>query len=264
MVFDKQGRFVNGLNQSDFELRIDGKPQPVQFFERITAGSANEEAQLLAARGLAPGPNVKEPKSVPLDRGRLVFFYVDDLHLRTSDVPYTRKLLLSFIDKDMGQNDMAEITSVTGQVGFLQQLSDNKTVLRAAVDRLRARPYFVTDLERPPMTEYQAIQIDHYDRDLNDYFVEQVMREYPGITRQQAEAQVQGRAHQILAQGGNVTTNTLAGLESLVRSSSKLSGRKLLFFISSGFFLDERNSDSRDRLRRITNGRAQRRSYLFN
>lgn len=258
MVFDKQGRFVSGLNQGDFELRIDGKPQPVQFFESITAGSANEEAQLSAARGVSAKAVGKEtPISVPLDRGRTVFFYVDDLHLTAGDVPFTRKLLLSFIEKDMGQNDEVAITSVTGQIGFLQQLSDNKTVLRAAVDRLKPRPYVVTDFERPPMSEYQALKIDHYDRDLTDYFVEQLMREFPGTSRQQAEAQIQGRAHQILAQASNVTTNTLVGLESLVRSSSGLSGRKLVFFISSGFFLDDRNSDSSDRLRRITSAAAR-------
>src|SRR6202171_4637422 len=140
MVFDKQGRFVNGLKQADFELRIDGKPQPVRFFERVTAGSANEEAQLSAARGISPAAKGKEPtKAVPLDRGRTICFYVDDLHLAARDVPPTRKLLLSFIDKEMGQNDMAAITSATGQIGFLQQLSDNKAVLRAAVDRLKAR-----------------------------------------------------------------------------------------------------------------------------
>jgi len=258
MVFDKQGRFVNGLKQSDFELRVDGKSQPVQFFERVTAGSADEEAQLSAARGRPTTSKGKEvSQSVPLDRGRTIFFYVDDLHLSARDLPYIRKLLLSFIEKEMGQNDMVAIASVTGQIGFLQQLSDNKTVLRAAVDRLKVRPYSVTDMERPPMSEYQALLIDRYDRDLTDFFVEQIMRDFPGISRQQAEAQVQGRAHQILVQGANVTTNTLAGLESLVRSSSKLAGRKLVFFISSGFFMDDRNGDSSDRLRRITGAAAR-------
>src|ERR1700730_1279945 len=54
MVFDKQGRFVNGLKREDFQLRIDGKPQPIEFFERVAAGSANEEMQLSAARGSSP------------------------------------------------------------------------------------------------------------------------------------------------------------------------------------------------------------------
>ena len=42
MVFDKAGRFVDGLRREDFELRIDGKTKPVQFFERVAAGTAME------------------------------------------------------------------------------------------------------------------------------------------------------------------------------------------------------------------------------
>src|SRR5205823_1043348 len=56
MVFDKQGRFIDGLVQKDFELRLDGKPQPIKFFDRVKAGAVNEDAQLAAARGASqPG-----------------------------------------------------------------------------------------------------------------------------------------------------------------------------------------------------------------
>src|ERR1043165_6425628 len=75
MVFDKQGKFVNGLTADNFELRIDGKPRPIQGFEQITAGSS-EESQLAAARG-ANTVNLERP--APLDRGRIVFFFIDDL-----------------------------------------------------------------------------------------------------------------------------------------------------------------------------------------
>jgi hypothetical protein len=33
-VVDKQGRFVEGLDRDQFELRVNGKEQPVAFFER--------------------------------------------------------------------------------------------------------------------------------------------------------------------------------------------------------------------------------------
>src|SRR5205807_2564202 len=74
MVFDKQGRFVNGLKREDFALSIDGKPQRIEFFDRVAAGSASEEAQLTAARGTSSSTNLSA--TVPLDRGRTVFFYV--------------------------------------------------------------------------------------------------------------------------------------------------------------------------------------------
>jgi VWFA-related protein len=258
MVFDKQGRFVNDLKPSDFDLRIDGKPQQVQFFERVTAGTANEEAQLAAARGLSAAPNGKDSaRAVPLDRGRTVFFYVDDFHLSPSSLMAARKLLLRFIDRDMGQNDEVAIASASGQVGFLQQLTDNRSVLHAAIDRLSARATSVRDLDRPPMSEYQALQIDRYDRDLLDYFIEETIKNNPGTDRQMAAAIVASRASTLLQQASNITRNSLAGLESLVRSSSKLTGRKLIFLLSDGFFIDHRNSDSADRLRSITDAAAR-------
>jgi len=72
-----------------------------------------------------------------------------------------------------------------------------------------------------------------------------------------AEATVRGRARALMQQAGNITTNTLAGLEGLVRSARELPGRKLVFFISGGFFLGERGSDTIDKLRRITSAAAR-------
>ena len=39
-VVDKDGRFVDGLDRNQFELTVDGKPRPINFFERVKAGSA--------------------------------------------------------------------------------------------------------------------------------------------------------------------------------------------------------------------------------
>lgn len=267
MVFDKQGRFVNGLKREDFELRIDGKPQPIEFFDRITAGSADEETQLSAARGNSPSNQRKVAGPVPLDRGRTIFFYVDDFHLSAGDLVFMRKALLRFIDNDFGQNDEAVITSASGQIGFLQQLTYNKAVLRAAVGRIKARPYAVPDGERPPMTEYQALLIDRSPasmgpsannyHDLTEYFIEKVLEETQDNSREAAELRVRSRARAILQQAAAITTNTLEGLNSLVRSSSQLPGRKLIFFISDGFFIDQRNSDVADRLQAITSAAAR-------
>lgn len=257
MVFDKEGRFVDGLKKEDFELRIDGQPKPIDFFERVTAGSASEESQLAAARGSSNRTNnpVTEAPS-PLDRGRPIFFYIDDLHLDLGSLIAAKKVMSDFVDKQMGQNDEVAITSASGQIGFLQQLTDNKTVLHAALERLKFRPYSVRDMDRPPMTEYQAMLIGRYDRDVTNYFIEQFMIQNPGISRNTAEMQVQARARQIMQQSDNITIAALAGLDSLIRSVNKISGRKLVFFISGGFFLDTQGS-SMDRLRRMTSVAAR-------
>jgi VWFA-related protein len=252
MVFDKQGRFVDNLKPEQFELKVDGKPQPLSFFERVTAGSAGEEAQLAAARGTAPTTPSSGAGVKPLDRGRTILFFLDDLHLSFESLERSRKSLLRFIDDEMGQNDIAAITSASGRIGFLQQFTGNKAVLRAAVARLKYQPYNVTSAERPPMSEYQALAIERGDIDALGYFIDQIRRDMPGINRDSAETMVRGRARQILTQAGSVTTNTLSTLDSLMRSASRLPGRKLVVFMSDGFFLDEQNGNPLDRLRRIT------------
>ena len=256
MVFDKQGRFVNGLTKEDFELKIDGKPKPISFFETITSGSANEEAQLAAARGRS-GTRTTGSAPLPLDRGRPMYFYIDDLHMDMASVVRTQKLINNFIDDQMGQNDEAAIAAASGQIGFLSQLTDNKFVLRAALARLKYKPYSSTDSEFPRMSEYQALLVSKRDRDVTDYFVEQVIARNPGITRESAELMVESLANLILSHASRVTTNTLIGLQSLVRSVQDIPGRKLVFFLSDGFFLADRNSDARDRLRRITSAAAR-------
>src|SRR5215813_15532610 len=100
MVFDKSGKFVNGLKPENFELRVDGKPREIQAFEQISAGS-NEESQLAAARG-ATTLNLQRP--VPLDRGRIVFFYIDDFHIDLAGTVAAKKVINHFLDKEMGQN----------------------------------------------------------------------------------------------------------------------------------------------------------------
>src|SRR5205807_6371952 len=46
MVFDKQGRFVEGLRPEQFELSVDGKAQPISILERVISGSRTEASQL--------------------------------------------------------------------------------------------------------------------------------------------------------------------------------------------------------------------------
>jgi len=257
MVFDKQGRFADGLRREDFELRIDGKVKAIEFFERISVGSVNEETQLSAARGTLSANKTSQLGAVPLDRGRTVFFYLDDLHLGLGSLAATRKVMTDFIEREMNQNDEAAITSASGQIGFLQQLTDQKAVLRAALQRVKYRPYSVRDFDRPAMTEYQALLVDSNDRDVFEYFLEQTMRSNPGLTRDIAENMVRVRVTTILQQASNITRQTLSGLEELVKTSSKLPGRKLVFFFSDGFLLDHRNSDSLANIRKITSDAAR-------
>jgi VWFA-related protein len=137
-VVDKRGRFVEGLRPDQFLLSLDGKPQSISFFELIKTGSARESAQLAAARGDRLGD---QPAAVPAagNQGRIILFFLDDLHLSGASLIRARQALTEFIDNQMRQNDQVAIVSTSGQIGFLQQLSDYKPMLHAAIDRLAYR-----------------------------------------------------------------------------------------------------------------------------
>ncbi|MFL6337339.1 MAG: VWA domain-containing protein [Pyrinomonadaceae bacterium] len=256
MVFDGSGKFVDGLKPEQFELRVDGKPQQVVFFERVKAGTVNEDAQIAAARGGA-GAALAGGAAVPLDRGRTLVFFVDDLHLSPASAITIRKTIQRFIDEELGQNDEAAVVSASGLVGFLSQLTDNKAVLRAAVERINTRPYAVRDGQSPAMNEVQSAAVQHNDISVIDYYVEYLLRENPFLKRDQAEQQVQSRAHNIIQQSNTIAMNTLRTLATVVRGFGPLPGRKVLFFVSDGFLVDDNDSGVRDRMRTISDAAAR-------
>src|SRR5258706_8029283 len=259
MVFDKKGRFVDGLQREQFELIVDGKPQPISSFEQVRAGSSKDRERL-AANGNALTPLPEKP-AINESRGRTIVFFIDDLHLSLDSLGRTRKTLAQFIDHEMNDNDRVAITSTSGDIGFLQQFTDNKSVLHTAAERLIQHPYNVRDLanSQTPMTENMALAIERReDPHVLDFYIERCLREaFPlNYKRATCEVEVVNRARAILLQAASVISNTYGSLESLMRSSAQLPGRKLVFFISDGFLLDTgpRNSDPRGKLREITDG----------
>jgi VWFA-related protein len=295
-VLDKQGRFVDGLRSEQFQLLIYGKPQAISFFEQLRAGS-ERETQLVRAR---TDQRTTAEKASPLissttDRGRTIFFFVDDLHLSPASVGRTRDLLLNYVDDMMGPKDQAVITTATGQLGFLQQLTGDHGVLHRAIQRLTYRASTIGDaITSPAMNEYQATAIENGDRDALSYFIDKQCDEFKrmdrgvcavdtGMTnnavydgtnsggsgrtmnnlRSEAERLVRSRARAIARQAAQVALNTLASLESLIRSASSLPERKLFFFISDGFFINYLRSTNAYDLRRVADAALRSGAVIY-
>src|SRR5687767_8086505 len=68
-VFDKQGRFVEGLTKEDFELQVDRRPAPISFFESIVAGSARDRSVRLATKN---DPVTEDRRAAPSSRRRTI------------------------------------------------------------------------------------------------------------------------------------------------------------------------------------------------
>lgn len=256
-VVDSRGNFVNGLKREQFELIVDGKPQTISFFEQVEAGSDRERRQVVLP--------TRETKDRPIDRtsstsdsyGRTIIFFIDDLHLSLDSLGRTRRMLARFIDHEMVETDQVVIASPSGDIGFLQQFTDNKTVLRAAGARLTHKPYNVREMSREatPMSEYMALTIERKsDPRAFQFYVDECLKTAPPRYPQRScEVEVINRARLILLQATSVIVNTYTSLERLMQSAATLPGRKLAFFISDGFLLETgpRSADTGDALSRI-------------
>jgi VWFA-related protein len=264
MVFDKEGKFVSGLPREQFELLVADKPQPIEFFESVETGGRAEEKALRAV-GSKKAPVAAEPVGPVSDRGRIVLFFVNDLHLEPGSIARTHKLLTSYVDHMLGPNDQAAITSASGRIGFLQQLTDNPAVLHAAIDRIKIVPGPTFDSQRPSISPYAAyLIVERHDRQLFDAFVDLTLRSNSmrESDRPVAASMVEQRTRTILTLTDATVKNSLSSLVSLMRSTAKLPGRKLVFFISDGFMPNFTGSDFTTMMERAT-GAANRSSVVI-
>ena len=264
-VVDKRGRFVDGLRADDFELRVDSRLQPLSFFEKVAAGSVDEEKQLTAARRGDKAALAKLPET-PLsgtDRGRVIFFFVDDVHVTSDGLTRARSVITHFVENKMTAKDRVAVVSTSGQIGFLQQLTDNKAVLREAISRLNTRYNPETTASKVSISEVDAnLVANHGDSGLFAYLMEATMKEFQ-TNALNAYTIVTNRVRQINAQSTIAEVNTLSRLLSFMRSTTPLAGRKLLFFISDGFVVDAKRSNGSEVMRRVANEAARNNVVIY-
>ncbi|HEV8168235.1 MAG TPA: VWA domain-containing protein [Pyrinomonadaceae bacterium] len=248
-VLDKKGNFVDGLQRDQFELMVDGKARPVAFFERITSGSPRER-ELAATLGNPEAAT--KPIAPSRVAGRTILFFLDDQHLSADSMNRTRMMLQRFLEREMTSNDNVAITTASGQVGFLEQFTNNRAILDEAMSRLVPRPYDAEGYSAggtAKMTEYMAFQLNtsKSDTKLLNVYIDECMkgsnlfraaRMTAALLRQACETEVKNSSRAILIQAGQITQNTYHSLSSVMRSLMRVPGRKLAFFISDGFLLD--------------------------
>lgn len=268
MVFDKNGKFVDGLKPEQFQLKIDKSPREISFFEIIRSGgftSKREDVKSDQPNAAGEPKTVKPPKTDA--QRRAVIFFVDDFHLAPDSLARTRTALLDFIDRGIGEGDLVAITSPSGQIGFLQQFTADREALRSAVARLNYRTNTKTDMQQPPMSEYIAMKIREGDDQAISYYVQEIHKQscfkagnqtICTMSPQAAKQQVRMRAQQMVVESAPATDDTLRLLEGLMRTAAQLPGRKLVFMISDGFYLTDTKTGAIDRIKRVTDaaGRA--------
>jgi VWFA-related protein len=271
-VVDKKGRFVGDLPSDQFQLLVDGKPRAISLIEQVVEGKGAVPVSLERTQANANPEGLRVGSRSYM--GRTVVFFLDDFHLAPQSVERTRQMIAHYIENEMGPQDQSAIASSSGQIGFLQQFTNNKTVLRTALSRVVPKPYVVRGFGTgsAPMTEYMALTIENKsDENVKKFYIEECLKQgsnadphFFAALYASCETQVKNSARGILMQSAAIIQNTYDSLESLIRTTSKMQGRKLAFFVSDGFLLDTgpRNGSPQYRLRKITDA-AQQAGVVF-
>ena len=272
-VFDRHGKLVGSLQPEHFTLSVDGQKRPISLLSRITSGSQTEAEQLNALH--AATKTAGTPRTLLSRPGRLIFFFVDDIHLSPDGIARMRKALAQFIEMQMGQDDQVAIVSTSGRIGFLQQLTDNRVVLQTAISRLGNARNVDEYVGKTKITEQMASQIqDGHNSTLFYYLMDSVKADFQmgmGVRRrgqgnssaQQASRLLTNRVRAIAAQAKLDTTATLDGLRGLLQSSASLPGRKLVFFVSDGFIVDPRGSTALQTLKELSQMAARSGAVIY-
>ncbi len=256
-VVDAQGKFVSGLKPEQFELRVDGNPVAVSFVEHVNSFGV---AKSVAAKPGAP---------------RKVVIFFDDLHLSRASVEHLRRAAPELLDGLLRHDEVA-IVSASGQIGFLQQFTRHPAVWRAAVSRLMPQPTEIKDGENPPLSEYVAIRIAQGDKDALTYYTNDLLRSLQftyalpkyggkgagflvGSESDQAARVILQRAEALVARSNSYTNATLSALAGFLRNSARMPGRKIVLFITDGFFL----GGDASRLHKLTDAAARTGAVVY-
>jgi VWFA-related protein len=131
----RDGKQVTDLKPEDFELFEDGRPQQITTFSYIS--NVADVASSKSAPVRDKDAPVVPPALHPHDVRRTVAFVVDDLGMSFESMGQARRQLRKFVDEELQPNDLVAIIRTGGDVGSLQQFTNDKRVLHSAIDNLK-------------------------------------------------------------------------------------------------------------------------------
>src|SRR6185437_8558922 len=121
----------------DFEIYEDGKKQTITSFAYISNVPSTPPQPVATTKeksGNIPPPvrpvNPNEPH-------RTIAFVVDDLGISAESMSQVRKQLRKFVNEQLQPNDLVAIIRTGGEMGALQQFTNDKRLLSRAVDQLK-------------------------------------------------------------------------------------------------------------------------------
>lgn len=138
VVTDRNGKIVRDLTENDFEI-FEGKTRQsltnFSFIDLSTPKGRKDPAT-------ATRPNGISPALTPAQVGKTIVVIVDDASLNAQDVVQVRAALKNFITNQVEPNDLVALIRTHSGSGTLQQLTTDRKLFLAGIDRIHPRTGF--------------------------------------------------------------------------------------------------------------------------
>jgi len=237
IVTDEKGMQVTDLREDEVEILEDGKARSITNLSYISLAPKKSESTIesKSVKSNVPGPPVAAVPLRPEQTRRTMALFVDDLGLSFDSATYVRRSLKKFVDEQMGPNDLVAIIRSGSGIGALQQFTNNKRQLYAAIERVKWNP-------RSRAITPSFSRFGNGDRTQGP---DALMKESSRANLEQFREEI-------------FTVGTLGALNYVIRGLKQLPGRKSIVLFSDGFQMFDTtnpfNNDSRivDALHRLT------------
>jgi VWFA-related protein len=228
-VVDAKGKVVSDLRPDEIEVYENGEKQKITNFSFVSSGrtitqNSKADKKNAAEQVAAPAPNVElRPEQVR----RTIALVVDDLSLSFESAAQTRRALKKFVEEQMQEGDLVAIIRTGAGIGALQQFTSDKSMLAAAIERVKWNPNGNGGLAAfAPMEPSFADRVKAEGGELKP--------DEPGNLASSEKAFED-------FQSSTFATGTLGALRFIVEGMSELPGRKSVIMFSDGFRIFEQD-----------------------
>ena len=223
-VTDRKGKIINDLKPDEVEVFENGQKQKVTSFSFVSNIRSSTETD--AGKRTGP-PVVVPPSAIRAEKvRRTIALVVDDLTLSFESTYYVRRALKKFVDEQMQEGDLVAIIRTGAGIGALQQFTNDRRQLYAAIERVRWNPIGAGNVGAFAPLESRERSFDPPpEPGPGDRTPEAVKREFDEFREN------------VFAAG------TLGAVNYVVRGMQDLPGRKSILLLSEGFKLFEEDAE---------------------
>jgi VWFA-related protein len=216
-VTDKNGNIIPDLRPEEVEIYENGEKQKITNFSFISNLRTVEETR----RDKNAITTILPPAAIRLELvHRTIALVVDDLTLSFESVYYVRRALKKFVDEQMQEGDLVAIIRTGAGIGALQQFTNDKRQLHAAIEKVRWNPLGSGNIGAfAPLEPKIDTGAPPSEPGAGERTLEGIQREFDDF-RESVFA-----------------TGTLGAVNYVVRGMQDLPGRKSIMLLSDGFKL---------------------------